>query len=157
MRIIEVKNAGKNHRHPWATGDEIYSNYIEYIATDEEGDHSIIIGYTIRDTYDKTRMKIVVFIDKYPYAEFVGADDFAVSGDVLSEIKISTADDKMEMCRYPNGKVPAQYIQFQVEGLPNRINAKGVHNAWCVVSNISDHKTLIALAALRKKEKKSLA
>jgi hypothetical protein len=37
--------------------------------------------------------------------------------------------------------------------LPNRIQAPKVHNAWAVVANIADHKTLIALAVLKKLER----
>jgi hypothetical protein len=60
------------------------------------------------------------------------------------------------MCEYPEEGIPAIYSNFTVEGLPNRIKVKGVHNAWSVVANISDHKTMISLAFLRKKEKELL-
>jgi hypothetical protein len=36
---------------------------------------------------------------------------------------------------------------FKIKGMPNRIQASYVHNAWAVVDNIADHKTLITLAA----------
>jgi hypothetical protein len=43
---------------------------------------------------------------------------------------------------------------FRVEGLPIRIRDPGVYNAWAIVSNIADHKTLIALAMLRRLERR---
>jgi hypothetical protein len=43
---------------------------------------------------------------------------------------------------------------FRVEGLPIRVRNPGIHNAWAVVFNIADHKTLIALAMLRRLGKK---
>lgn len=38
---------------------------------------------------------------------------------------------------------------FNVAGLPTRITAEGVHNAWAAVANIADHKTMTALGGLR--------
>jgi len=43
---------------------------------------------------------------------------------------------------------------FNIEGLPLRVQNSGVHRAWAVVANIADHKTLIALAALRRLERR---
>jgi hypothetical protein len=43
---------------------------------------------------------------------------------------------------------------FRLEGLPIRIRDLGVHNSWGVVSNIADHKSLIALATLRRLERR---
>jgi hypothetical protein len=43
---------------------------------------------------------------------------------------------------------------FRLEALPIRIRDPGVHNAWAVVSNIADNKTLIALAMLRRLERR---
>ncbi len=60
------------------------------------------------------------------------------------------------MCAYPEEKIPAIYANFTVEGLTNRIKTKGVHSSWSVVANISDHKTMIALAFLRKYEKENI-
>jgi hypothetical protein len=42
---------------------------------------------------------------------------------------------------------------FNTVGLPYRVDASGVHNVWAVVANISNHKTMIALAALRNLER----
>jgi hypothetical protein len=36
---------------------------------------------------------------------------------------------------------------FKIKGMPNRIQASYIHNAWAVVANIADCKTLITLAA----------
>jgi hypothetical protein len=41
-----------------------------------------------------------------------------------------------------------------VLGLPSRVTGKGVHKAWAVIANISDHRTLSGLAALRRSERK---
>lgn len=154
MRVIGVSKIGTDYKYKWPTIVESFAYYIEYRAVDKDGTHTVRIGYTKREVYEKERWRVVVWIDEYPHAEFFATDDFEVSGDLMSEIRIVTNDGKEKMCRYPEPKIPSRYTQFQVEGLPNRVKAKGVHNAWCVVANLSDHKTMIALAALRKDERK---
>ncbi len=97
-------------------------------------------------------MRVVIWIDGYPEAEFVGTDDFDKSGEVLSEIKLPS-EGSTKMCRYPDDVIPERYRLFNAVGMPNRIKASGVHNAWAVVANIADHKIMIALASLRLLEK----
>ena len=58
------------------------------------------------------------------------------------------------MCRYPDDVVPERYTAFNTVGLPTQIKSKGVRNAWAVVANISDHRTITALATLRRIERK---
>jgi hypothetical protein len=146
-----VKDVGKNFTYQWPEGPETYY-FIEYIAMDEEGEHAVKIGFGERHTYGRDRIRIVIWIDGHPHAEFLGADDFEQSGEVLSEIKVP-GDAGERICRYPDEFIPERYSMFNIEGLTLRVQNPGVHGAWAVVANISDHKTLIALAALRKLER----
>jgi hypothetical protein len=152
MRIIGIKNVGKNFKFRWPKEQEIFDYFIDYEAIDHDGKHNIRVGFCKRQTYGKNRMKVVVWIDDYPYAEFLGADDFENSGEVLSEIKISDRREE-RILRYPDEPIPERYAQFNVVGLPLRVQGSGVHKAWAVVTSIADHKTLIDLAALRRLEK----
>ena len=155
MKIISFLGIKEDFEYQWFETTEKYL-VLQYIALDDEGRHEVQIGHTERETYGLNRKRIVVFIDGYPYAEFVAADDFDKTGDLLSEIRLIQEDNRFDMCEYPDEGIPAMYASFTVEGLPNRIKAKGVHNAWSVVANISDHKAMISLAFLRKKEKEML-
>jgi hypothetical protein len=154
MRIIKVKNAGKKFPYPWPTpaGIETFDFFIEYETVAEDGKHDVRVGFCIREAYGKDRTRVVVWIDNQPHAEFVGADDFEISGEVLSEIKIP-GDKGEKMLRYPDDPIPERYAAFNVVGLPLRIKERGVHSAWAVVANIADHKTLIDLAALKRLER----
>ena len=152
MKIISLLGVKEDFEDQMFDTLEKYT-VLQYIALDQEGKHEVMVGHTERETYGLNRKRVVVFIDNYPFAEFVAADDFHKTGDLLSEIRLIQEDDHMDMCEYPEEGIPAIYANFTVEGLPNRIKAKGVHNAWAVVANISDNKTMIALAFLRKKEK----
>jgi hypothetical protein len=156
MQIINVIGSGKNRKYRWPGGDiETYQIWIKYFARAESGEHEIIIGYGKRFAYGKRRLRIVIWIDNYPHAEFIEADDYKFSGDVLSEIRLSTGDRSEIMCRYPNDPIPERYTAFNCVGLPIRISSKGIHNAWAVITNISDHKTMIAFAAMKRIERRS--
>lgn len=152
MHIVGIKNAGTGYQYRWPEGIESYDYWVEYVALSEDGEHSIIVGFGRRTTYGRKRVRVVVWIDGYPQAEFLGADDFNKSGEVLSEIKVP-GDGGERICRYPDGTLPERYALFNVVGLPVRVEARGVRNAWAVVVNIADHKTMIALAALRRFER----
>ena len=152
MQIVEIVRVGGAFSFQWPGGPEQFNRSIQYRAVDDEGTHIVKIGFGVRNAYQKDRYRVVVWIDRYPEAEFVGADDFDLSGDLLSEIKIRGGQ---EICRYGSDPVPARYAPFHVVGLKNRIQVKGVRNAWAVVANVADHRTMVALAALRRLEKKS--
>jgi hypothetical protein len=153
MRIVRLNGAGSGYTYRWPSGTEDYDYFVDYVAAAEDGEHTIKIGFCKRHAYGKDRQRVVVWIDDYPSAEFVEADDFARSGEVVSEIKISDGNSK-RMCRYPNEPVPERYGMFNVAGLPLRVQGEKVHNAWAVVASIADHKTLVALAALRRLERR---
>ena len=153
MHIIGIKDAGRNFTYQWPEGTETYSYFVEYIAVHEDGTHDIKIGFGNRHTYGRDRIRIVIWIDGHPHAEFLGADDFEQSGEVLSEIKVP-GDVGERICRYLDEPIPERYAMFNVEGLPLRVQGSGVHRAWAVVASIAGHKTLVALAALRKLERK---
>lgn len=153
MQIINLTKTGKNFKFIWPGNQkEIYANWVEYRAVAEDGDHKVRIGFGERFVYGLERLRVVVWIDGYPQAEFFSADDFEASGDVLSEIKVHSGKAEI-MCRYLDAAIPERYTVFNTIGLPTRVNAKGIHNAWAVVTNISDHRTMIGLAALKRLER----
>ena len=153
MHVIGIKDTGRNFTYQWPDGSiESYDCFVEYVARAEDGQHDVKVGFGKRFAYGKDRVRVVVWIDGHPHAEFLGTEDFENSGEVVSEIKIpGTVGERI--CRYPDEPIPERYSMFHVEGLPIRIQGSGVHGAWAVVANIADHKTLIALAALRRFER----
>lgn len=154
MKLVKIIGAGEEFTHKWPDSEETFDHFVEYEAKAENGDHIVKMGFGKRETYSMVdRIRVLVLIDGKVYAEFLGADDFEVSGEVLSEIKVPGNVGK-RICRYPEEAVPERYNMFNVEGLPLRVNSKGVDGAWAVIANIGDHKTLAALAGLRKLEKK---
>lgn len=154
MQIVNVLKVRNNHSFKWPGGyKENYDVAIDYDAISEKGKHIIRIGYCIRETYGRDRRRVVVWIDDYPYAEFLESDNFAITGDVLSEIRFYDDEkDNKRMCKYKDDTLPERYMTFKGDSMKRRIQENGVRDAWAVVTNISDHFTMAALAALRKYE-----
>jgi len=154
MQVLDILRVTDNYNFKWPGGDiEKFDSAITYKAFSNAGNHEMTIGYSCRNTYGNNRRRVVVWIDNYPYAEFLAADDFNITGEVLSEIRFS--DDKGEskrMCRYASDAIPQRYSMFRVDSLKRRVTGERVHEAWVIVVNISDHITMLALAGMRKYE-----
>lgn len=87
--MLDVASAGTNYQHRWPDGStELYPSWIEYQALSAERDHSVRLAFGNRDTYGRSRRRVLVLIDGHPHAEFLGGDDFDRTGDILSEIKV---------------------------------------------------------------------
>ena len=152
MQVISVQAVGQNFVYHWPGGQETFTNWIEYRARASDREHLVRIGFGTRETYGRDRARVVVWVDGHPSAEFLEADDFAASGEVLSEIRVA-GDRGERICRYPEEPVSERYIMFNPVGMRTRVTGSGVHNAWAVAANISDHQRMIALAALRNLER----
>jgi len=154
MHITNMVNAGVNYDFTWPDRTvERYTSWIDYTATAEDGEsHAIRIGKAIRGVYGQDRVRVTAWIDGYAHVEFFGVDDFDVSGDIVSEIKVP-GDPGERMCRYPDEPVPERYGGLNAVGLPTRVSGSGVDSAWGVICNISDHKSIAALAGLRRLER----
>jgi hypothetical protein len=153
MHPIKILQVGTDFKYKWGSGEEeLYPLWVEYQALANARQHRVRIGFGTRPVYDQERIRVVVWIDGQPQVEFLGADDYGISGEVLSEIRLH--DEVGErMCRYPDEVVPPRCSHFTTVGLPTRVSGKGVHNAWTVVANVSDHFTMIRLGVLRREER----
>lgn len=151
MQVLRVVGAGAHYTHKWPGGPEDYEHWIEYQTIDEDGDHTARIAFGSREAYGQERARVLVLIDGYPYAEFLGADDFERTGTVLSQVRVPGRGGGM--WRYPDDPIPARYVHFAPVGLHTRVTGHRVQQAWAVPANVSDHRTMIALAGLRISER----
>ena len=153
MQILDVAAVGTRYMQSWPDGSrEPYPHWIEYRALGEDGEHCVKIGFGTRPTYGRDRRRVVVWIDGHPHPEFLGADDFEQTGEVLAEIRVPGTSGE-RMCRYPEEPIPERYSGLSIVGLPRRVTGPGVHSAWAVVANVADHRGMFALAALRRLER----
>ena len=125
MRIVRIVDIGKNFVYKWPEGTQKFDYFIQYIAVAEDGEHKVKIGFGKRHTYDRDRIRVVIWIDDHPHAEFFGADDFEKSGEVLSVIKVSRKVGE-RICKYPDEPIPERYTMFDIVGLPLRVQAHRV-------------------------------
>jgi hypothetical protein len=153
MQLLDVQAVGTGYTYRWPSGNqEPYPHWIEYRAVSADGEHRVRIGFGNRTTYGRDRKRVLVWIDGHPQAEFLGADDFEQTGEVLCEIKVHGKVGE-RICRYPDEQIPERYASLPTIGLPTRVTGPGVHNAWAVVANVSDHRVMVAVAVLRRLER----
>ena len=151
MHILEIISMEKDFTHKWPGGEEqIFSNSIIYRVRASAGVQEYKIGYGEREAYEQIRKHIVVWINNKVQAEFNGADDFEITGEVLSEIRVP-GKKRDRMCRYGQEVVPERYASLPVVALKSRI--ENAHDAWAIVVNIADHRQMCLLAALRRIER----
>lgn len=82
MQIVNLRNVLQNFDYKWPKDIESFDSGIEYDAVTASGPCIVRIGYCYRQTYGKNRRRIVVWIEGYPYAEFIAADDFEISAQI---------------------------------------------------------------------------
>jgi hypothetical protein len=152
MQVFDLQAVGPEFTYPWPGGEEHFSHWVDYRTAAPDGNHHVRIGLCVMEAYGRPRKRVVVWIDDHPHAQFLGADDFERTGDVLSEIRVP-GDSGERICRYPDEVIPERYSGLPTVGLPTRVSGPGVHQAWAVVASIADHRVMIALAALRRLER----
>lgn len=153
MRIQSCINKDKDFKYRWP--DEVQEfSACEYKAAGEDGLHSVRIGVREKVKYGEKRKMVVVWIDGYPFTQFVGADDYDSSGEVVSEIKFfDSALGKFRRCLCKKDGIPPQFADFKVVRMQDRVNAPGVPDVWAVVVGIRDHEQMAEYAGLRRQEK----
>lgn len=130
MQILDLELGGSDYLYQWPSGnEEPYSHWVEYSAVSEDGDHRVRIGFGMRHTYGRDRKRVVVWLDGHPHAEFLGADYYEHSSDLLCEIKVPGETGERK-CRYPSETVPERYAGLPVVGLRTRVTGSKVHHAW---------------------------
>lgn len=154
MQILGLVGLGENFKYNFPDEEVTYPQWIEYLARDAFRDHSIRLGFRRENVFGADRVRVVVWIDNNPSAEFTGADDFTISGDVISVLRVASEDGPGERnVRYPDEPVPERYQLFNPSEFRSRIDADRAPYAWCVASNIADHRRLAIFAALRNFER----
>ena len=153
MQLLDILAAGSDFAYQWPTGaPEPYPHWIDYNTIATDGEHRVRIGFGSRTTYGQPRKRVVVWIDGHPQAEFLGVDDFGRSGEIICEIKIP-GNKGERICRYPDEAIPERYTGLPIVGLPTRVTGPRVHSAWAVIASVADHRTMVAVAALRRFER----
>ena len=97
--------------HTWP--NRRVEQYKEAYAGNVEFDgslRSVAIGFTERQSAGRARKRSVIFVDRRPLVEFVGADDFDKSGKMLSLVKRKNGKRLR-----PGETIPPEYRHLRIE------------------------------------------
>jgi hypothetical protein len=139
--------------YQWPGGREHYSGYRIFIGTTRaEGAVHIGLGETIRENkWGRDRKYVVAFLSsgapQQPLAEFVAADDFEETRELVAVIRGSDGGRRM----YGAGDaLPGAYEErFRTQMYSDRVVYPGVWNKVVVVAREDDDETLLNHALIQ--------
>ncbi len=155
-----VRNrVGESYR--WPNGRDRYSAYRVFMCTTRpEGAVQIGLGETIREKkWGRDRKYVVAFLSggspQQPLAEFVAADDFEQTRELVAVIRGSDGGRRM----YGAGDaLPSLYADhFRTQTYNERVNHPGAWNKAAVVAREDDHEAILnhALIQSRRRQRRT--
>jgi hypothetical protein len=146
---------GESYR--WPKRRDRYSPYRVFLGTTRaEGAVQIGLGETIRENaWGRERKYVVAFLSggspQHPLAEFVAADDFADTRELVAVIRGSDGGRRM----YGIGdKLPALYEdRFRTQLYNERVMRPGAWNKVVVVARENDHTTMLNHALIQSRRR----
>lgn len=145
------ERAGQSYQ--WPEERDTYSRYRVYMAvTRAEGAVQIGLGETVRKKkWGRDRNYVVAFLSsgspQRPLAEFVAADDYEQTRELVAVIRGSDGGRRM----YGVGDtLPAVYVErFRTQLYRERVDYPGVWNKVVVVAREDDHTTMLNHALIQ--------
>ncbi len=139
--------------YKWPEGRERYSRYRVFIGTTRaEGAVHIGLGEAVRENkWGRDRKYVVAFLSsgapQQPLAEFVAADDYEQTGELVAVIRGSDGGRRM----YGAGDaLPRAYRErFRTQLYSERVVHPGVWNKFVVVAREDDHETMLRHALIQ--------
>ncbi len=153
-RLVRERE-GESYR--WPKRHDRYAPYRVFMGTTRpEGAVQIGLGETIRDnTRGRDRKYVVAFLSsgspQEPLAEFVAADDYAQTHELIAVIRGSDGGRRM----YSAGDaLPAIYTErFRTQIYNERIVYPGAWNKIVVVAHEDDHDTILDHALIQSRRR----
>lgn len=149
VRLAGVKD---RYEHHWPDGSVEEFKVVSYDVVFEDHGHEVMIGFTEREAFGRTRRRVVVFIDGHPIVEFAGADDYEQLGHLIAIIK--KPDGKYMRMNEVNlyieyaGMTVAEHSRFIDKSLG------GKEGVAALVVTEDDHKAMIRHALTQLKWRK---
>jgi hypothetical protein len=145
--------------YQWPQTLERYERYDVYRGqTQAEGTVFISLGWTVRHgAWGTDRVYVVSFLSQRapqtPLAEFLAADDYAETGDLIAVIRGS--DGSRRMYR-PTEDLPPAYAPFRIATYRDRVQAKGAWNKLAVVAANTDTDAILNHALIQARRRGDL-
>ena len=153
-RVLHERD-GESYR--WPKRRDAYAPYRVFLGTTRaEGAVQIGLGETIRENaWGRNRKYVVAFLSggspQHPLVEFVAADDFEDSGELVAVIRGSDGGRRM----YGIGdQLPAVYAErFRTQIYNERVVYPGVWNKLVVVAREDDTATMLNHALIQSRRR----
>jgi hypothetical protein len=150
----------KDESYQWPEGRDRYSSYRVFMGTTRsEGVVHIGLGETVRKKrWGRDRKYVVAFLSsgspQKPLAEFLAADDYAKSKELLAVIRGSDGGRRMYG---PGDVLPEIYAErFRTEMYDDRVDYPGVWKRIVAVAREDDHATMLNHALIQGRRRGSL-
>lgn len=145
--------------YQWPELLERYDRYDVYRGeAQREGTVFIALGWTVRrSAWGMDRVYVVSFLSQRgpqtPLAEFLAADDYAETGELIAVIRGSDGGRKMYG---PADDLPSVYAPFHITPYRDRVQAKGSWNKLAVVTAETDTDTILNHALIQARRRGDL-
>ena len=155
---VVSERAGESYG--WPEGRDRYSRYRVFMGrTRAEGVVHIGLGETVRKKkWGRDRKYVVAFLSsgspQKPLAEFLAADDYAKSKELVAVVRGSDGARRMYG---PGDALPEIYAErFRTEMYDDRVDYPGVWKRVVVVAREDDHATMLNHALIQGRRRGSL-
>ena len=145
--------------YQWPEMLEHYDRYEVYRGeTQAEGAVFISLGSAVRhDAWAADRVYVVSFLSQRaphtPLAEFLAADDYPETSDLIAVIRGSDGGRRMYG---PTEDLPPAYAQFRIATYRDRVQAKGAWNKLAVVAAETDTDAILNHALIQARRRGDL-
>jgi len=153
-RLVQERD-GESYR--WPNGRDRYSPYRVYVGTTRgEGAVHIGLGETVRENrWGRDRKYIVAFLSggspQHPLVEFVAADDYQQSRELVAVIRGSDGGRRMYDAGDP---LPAPYTdRFRTQIYNERVVYPGAWNKVVVVAHEDDDRAILNHALIQSRRR----
>ena len=153
-RLVQERD-GESYR--WPNGRDRYSPYRVYVGTTRgEGAVHIGLGETVRENrWGRDRKYIVAFLSggspQHPLVEFVAADDYQESRELVAVIRGSDGGRRMYDAGDP---LPAPYTdRFRTQIYNERVVYPGAWNKVVVVAHEDDERAILNHALIQSRRR----
>ena len=155
----QLVDSRESQVYQWPETLERYERYNVYRGeTQAEGTVFISLGWTVRrGAWGADRVYIVSFLSQRapqkPLTEFLAADDYAETGDLIAVIRGSDGGRRMYR---PAEDLPPAYAQFRIATYRDRVQAKGAWNKLAVVAADTDTDAILNHALIQARRRGDL-
>jgi hypothetical protein len=145
--------------YQWPETLEHYDHYDVYRGETQRGGTVFIsLGWTERHgAWGMDRVYVVSFLSQRapqtPLAEFLAADDYAETGDLIAVIRGSDGGRRMYG---PTEDLPPAYAQFRIATYRDRVQAKGAWSKLAVVAAETDTDAILNHALIQARRRGDL-